>query len=161
MRLEPPTPHYLSFNLSDLPYRFNVSSLAEIELPPENTNENWINIAYPSLGGKVYCSYIPITPATLARIEEESRELVQRQAKRTEVISEVAYTNPEEQVFGSLFLLDGESAAPIQFMLTDSNRRFFRGSLLYNIRPNADSLAPVTRYLQADIIEFMQSFRWN
>jgi hypothetical protein len=46
-------------------------------------------------------------------------------------------------------------------MLTDSVSRFFRGALLYDCAPNADSLAPVTRYLQADIMELIQSFRWK
>ena len=161
MRLEPPIPHYSLFHISDMPYRFNVSQLTEIELPPEGTNERWINIAYPLLNSKIYCSYIPITPATLSQVEEESRELVLRQAKRTEVISEKAYSNPEAEVYARLFLLDGESASPIQFMLTDSSTRFFRGSLLYNSRPNVDSLAPVTGYLQEEIMEIIQSFRWN
>ena len=44
-----------------------------------------------------------------------------------------------------------ESASPLQFMLTDSVSHFFRGALYYDCIPNADSLAPVTRYLKQDI----------
>jgi hypothetical protein len=57
--------------------------------------------------------------------------------------------------------LGGESASPLQFMLTDSASRFFRGALFYDTRPNADSLAPVTAYLQEDVTELIQSFRWR
>ena len=64
-------------------------------------------------------------------------------------------------VYGSLFMLDGESASPLQFMLTDSVSRFFRGALYYDCIPNADSLAPVTRYLKQDIVELIQSFKWK
>ena len=68
---------------------------------------------------------------------------------------------PEASVYGSLFMLDGESASPLQFMLTDSVSHFFRGALYYDCIPNADSLAPVTRYLKQDIVELIQSFEWK
>ena len=93
----------------------------------------------------------PITPATLGRAEEECRALVVRQSKYPERIKMQAYSNPEASVYGSLFMLDGESASPLQFMLTDSVSHFFRGALYYDCIPNADSLAPVTRYLKQDI----------
>ena len=38
---------------------------------------------------------------------------------------------------------------------------FFRGALYYDCIPNADSLAPVTRYLKQDIVELIQSFEWK
>ena len=76
-------------------------------------------------------------------------------------ISGTAYSNPEASVYGSLFMLDGESASPLQFMLTDSVSHFFRGALYYDCIPNADSLAPVTRYLKQDIVELIQSFEWK
>ena len=110
---------------------------------------------------KLYCSYFPVTPATLGRAEEECRALVVRQAKYPERIKVQAYSHPEASVYGSLFMLDGESASPLQFMLTDSVSRFFRGALYYDCIPNADSLAPVTRYLKQDIVELIQSFKWK
>ena len=83
------------------------------------------------------------------------------QSKYPERIKMQAYSNPEASVYGSLFMLDGESASPLQFMLTDSVLHFFRGALYYDCIPNADSLAPVTRYLKQDIVELIQSFEWK
>ncbi|MFQ9021972.1 MAG: hypothetical protein ACLR6J_12825 [Parabacteroides merdae] len=103
----------------------------------------------------------PYHPATLGRAEEECRALVVRQSKYPERIKMQAYSNPEASVYGSLFMLDGESASPLQFMLTDSVSHFFRGALYYDCIPNADSLAPVTRYLKQDIVELIQSFEWK
>lgn len=161
MRLEPPKAQYTVLPVDNLPYLFHISRQATVELPPESEIAGWINIDYPTLGAKIYCSYLPINPASLPEAEEESRSFVLRQARRSDMIDEKEFTNPDEKVYGSLFLLDGESAAPIQFMLTDSVSRFFRGSLYYEIKPNADSLAPVTGYLLEDIIELMQSFTWT
>ena len=140
---------------------FRLSRWAEVELPPVGNPAGWINLSYPQLNVKLYCSYFPITPATLGRAEEECRALVVRQSKYPERIKMQAYSNPEASVYGSLFMLDGESASPLQFMLTDSVSHFFRGALYYDCIPNADSLAPVTRYLKQNIVELIQSFEWK
>lgn len=160
-RIEPPQARYQSLPLDSLPYAFNVSQLVTVELPPVGSPEGWINLSYPSLGVKVYCSYLPVTRRTLQTAEMESRSLVSRQAKQANAVKEQAYSNPDEKVYGSLFLLDGESASPVQFMLTDSSLNFFRGALYYDCVPNADSLAPLTDYLRKDIIELIQSFSWK
>lgn len=101
-----------------------------------------------------------VTRATLPVAENESRSLVARQIKQAEAVKEQAYSNSEERVYGSLFLLEGEVAS-VQFMLTDSVSNFFQGALYYDCVPNADSLAPVTDYLRKDIIELIQSFTWK
>lgn len=160
-RIEPPAPSYQALPVGDLPYTFRLSRWAEVELPPAGNPAGWINLSYPQLNVKLYCSYFPVTPATLGRAEEECRALVVRQAKYPERIKVQAYSHPEASVYGSLFMLDGESASPLQFMLTDSVSRFFRGALYYDCIPNADSLAPVTRYLKQDIVELIQSFKWK
>lgn len=160
-RIEPSAPSYQVLPVEDLPYTFQLSKWAEVELPPVGNPAGWINLSYPQLNVKLYCSYFPVTPATLGRAEEECRALVVRQAKYPDLIREQAYTNPEASVYGSLFMLDGESASPLQFMLTDSVSRFFRGALYYDCIPNADSLAPVTDYLKQDVIELIQSFNWK
>lgn len=160
-RIEPPQARYQPLPLDSLPYAFNVSQLVTVELPPVGSPEGWINLSYPSLGVKVYCSYLPVTRKTLQTAETESRSLVSRQAKQANAVKEQAYSNPDEKVYGSLFLLDGESASPVQFMLTDSSSNFFRGALYYDCVPNADSLAPLTDYLRKDIIELIQSFSWK
>lgn len=160
-RIEPPAPSYQALPVRDLPYTFRLSRWAEVELPPVGNPAGWINLSYPQLNVKLYCSYLPVTSATLGRAEEECRALVVRQAKYPDQIKVQTYSNPEASVYGSLFMLDGESASPLQFMLTDSVSRFFRGALYYDCIPNADSLAPVTRYLKQDIVELIQSFEWK
>ena len=151
-RIEPPQARYQVLPLDSLPYSFNVSQLAIVELPEIGSPDGWINLSYPSLGVKIYCSYLPVTRSTLQIAEN---------AKQAKAVKEQAYSNPDERVYGSLFLLDGESASPVQFMLTDSASNFFRGALYYDCVPNADSLAPVTDYLRKDIIELIQSFSWK
>lgn len=160
-RIEIAKPEYSRLLLNDLPYSFNVSQLAHLELPPEGSPEGWININYPSLNAKIYCSYLKITQTSYAVAEQESRSLVVRQSTQASTITEREFDNPEAHVHGTLFLLDGEVASPIQFMLTDSVSNFFRGALYYEMKQDGDSLVPVTQYIQEDIIELIQSFNWK
>lgn len=160
-RIEPPAPSYQELPLDDLPYLFKMSSFAEVELPPLGDPAGWINLSYPALGAKIYCSYLPIQPSTLGVAMEESRKLVVRQSQNARSIIEQAYDNPEKRVYAYLYQLDEASVSPIQFTLTDSVSNFFRGSLLYGRRPNGDSIAPVTQYLKDDIMELIQSFSWK
>jgi gliding motility-associated lipoprotein GldD len=161
LRIEPPVPSYRELLLDELPYTFNISSLPEIELPPAGGPAGWINLSYPALEAKIYCTYLAIQPSTLNVAMEESRKLVARQSHNAHSITEQAYNNPEKRVYAYVYQLDGAAVSPIQFTLTDSTSHFFRGSLFYAQRPNGDSIAPVTHYLKNDIIELIQSFNWK
>lgn len=158
VRIEPDTPHYHLFSQAGLPFSFNISQLATV-IPGPSAQD--ITVSYPALNVKLYCSFLPVTSATLGKVTEECRILVARQSKNIKAVQEQVYSNPDQKVYGSLFLLDEASVSPIQFILTDSVSGFFRGALYYNCIPNADSLAPVAQYMKQDIIELVQSFTWK
>jgi gliding motility-associated lipoprotein GldD len=160
-RIEPPAPVYAALAADSLPYTFNVSSLARVEMPPAGSPEGWLNLSYPSLDARIYCSYLQVTPSILGMAIDESHALMSRQTKNAQSITEQVYEDPGGGVYASLYALDGGAASPIQFTLTDSVWHFFRGALLYDHTLNADSLAPVTQYLKADIVELIQSFSWR
>jgi gliding motility-associated lipoprotein GldD len=132
-----------------------------VELPTGDTSGNWINLSYPTLNVRIYCSFHPMVSADLSVLEKECRELVARNARQADAITEHLYENPDLQVYGTLFRIAGETASPVQFLLTDSTNRFFRGALYYECKPNVDSLAPVTSYLNEHVIELIQTFRWK
>ena len=58
-RIEPPAPSYHALPVGDLPYTFRLSRWAEVELPPVGNPAGWINLSYPQLNVKLYCSYCP------------------------------------------------------------------------------------------------------
>ncbi|MDR1603048.1 MAG: hemolysin family protein [Tannerella sp.] len=160
-RIDLPVASYTSMDLKELPYSFHVSQLATVELPTAGEPAEWLNLSYETLQAKIYCSYHSITPHTLPVVEKECRELVKRAIKNATSIVEQSYENPEIHIYGTLFRIEGETASPVQFMLTDSMHHFFRGALYYQCRMNVDSLAPVNAYLRNDIAELMQSFQWK
>ncbi|MDR1981973.1 MAG: gliding motility protein GldD [Tannerellaceae bacterium] len=161
-RIDLPTPRYAKLPLHDVPYAFDISQWVNIELPPDASHlAGWINLSYPLYGAKIYCSYLSVTPLSLEGVMAESRSLVFRQARDTRHINGQTYDDSEKEVYAFLYQLDGESASPLQFTITDSVSHFFRGALLYDCTLNADSLSPVTQYIRDDIIELIQSFNWR
>ncbi len=161
LRIEPPVAQYAILNETGLPYTFSVSQLTTVELPPTDSAIGWLNIDYPDLHAKIYCSYKQITHATLHEYTDECIELAERATKNADAITEKFYENNDNKVYGTLFLIEGESASPVQFMLTDSITHFFRGALYYKDKSNTDSIAPVIEYIKNDIIELIQTFHWK
>jgi gliding motility-associated lipoprotein GldD len=160
-RIDLPEASYASLDAAGLPYSFNVSRLATVELPPAGEPAEWINLSYETMQARIYCSYRAITPGTLPTVEKECRQLLERTAKNAGAITEQSYENEHLHIYGTLFQVEGETASPVQFMLTDGAHHFFRGALYYLCRINVDSLAPVRAYLRDDVVELMQSFQWK
>ena len=161
LRIEPQMAQYDIFTYDELPSSFSVSSQTIIELPPTDSIAYWMNIDYPHLSAKIYCDYQQITAVSLKSHTDQCYKLAERAAGNASVINEKFYVNEEKNVYGTLFLIEGESPSPIQFMLTDSTKHFFRGALYYKYKTNPDSIAPVTDYLKRDITELIQSFYWK
>ena len=71
VRIEPSKAQYKPLDLSYLPFNFDVSQTAVIEVPDQKKGVTGLNISYPELEAKLYCSYLPITPASLVTVETE------------------------------------------------------------------------------------------
>ncbi len=82
------------------------------------------------------------------------------EAKAARIRSERIERDPA-RVFGTLFSVEGDVASPMVFYLTDSTTRFLYGSLYFDARPNADSLAPVTERIREDLRHFAGTLRWR
>lgn len=142
------------------PYGFELSTHAELQARPEPGERYWANINYPTLNATIHCSYKPVRN-DLTALTRDALEFVYKHSQQASAIPEHDYSNPEQHVYGVFFTLEGNTASPYQFILTDSTRHFFRGAVYCNCRPNADSLAPVLDYLREDVIHIMETFRWK
>ena len=129
-RIEPPAPSYQALPVRDLPYTFRLSDGQRWSCLRSGIRQGWINLSYPQLNVKLYCSYFPITPATLGRAEEECRALVVRQSKYPERIKMQAYSNPEASVYGSLFHAGWRIRFAIAIYVDRQCLAFFPGSFV-------------------------------
>lgn len=162
-----PEKSYDSIN-TEFPYRFEVPDYSEV-LPDNRNPENpwWINIEFPENKAEVHISYYQLrknknNPRNfLAELMEETRELAYKHSIKANAIEEQLYMNPENNVYGTLYRIEGNAASPMQFFLTDSTQHFIRGALYIRATPDIDSLKPVVEFLERDIIHLIETTQWE
>ncbi|MDL2221688.1 gliding motility protein GldD [Parabacteroides sp. OttesenSCG-928-N08] len=160
MRIEPPAPSYHPLALPELPFDFYVSQYTQIELAELGDTANWINVAYPTLGAKLYGSFFHLDVDAIERAIRESNELMLRQLRYGTVDSK-AFDNPDNGVFATLSTVDGLSPSPLRFIVTDGESAFFTAALYFHCVMNPDSLAPAIQYIQRDVEALIESFTWK
>jgi gliding motility-associated lipoprotein GldD len=156
LRIDFPEKAYQIYN-SSCPYTFEFPIYGKITADSSKIAEPcWINIEFPGFGGKIHISYKPVNNNVNTFIED-SRTLAYKHTVKADAISEILYTNDEKRVFGLLYQIKGDAASSVQFYLTDSIKHFLRGSLYFNVQPNADSLAPVIDFFKEDIMHLIET----
>jgi len=138
---------------------FVVNQAAEL-VYTESDNKDLFNIHYPQLNATIHCTYMPIQH-NLPALLTDAQEMVYSHTIKASAIPEQEYIDTNHNIYGMLYELQGNTATPAQFYLTDSTRNFFRASVYINTIPNQDSLAPLIDYMIADTRILMESFRWK
>lgn len=160
-RISLPPHSYQTFSQSQqYPYFFEYSTAATISMRTEIDEKYWIDICYSQLNAKIHCSYKPVENK-LRELSDDAQRFVFNHANMANAIPEHGYENAVTHVYGVLYELEGNTASPIQFYLTDSINNFFRAALYFDCIPNQDSLAPVIDYINEDIIHLIETFQWQ
>jgi len=158
-RIDFPKKEYVPIH-EDFPYRFEIPVYSEII--PDNSQfaePYWINLNIPANKADIHISYKKIE-GNLFVFTEESRELTYKHTQKASAIEEKIFMNPAKNVFGTIYLIKGNAASPLQFYLTDSVRHFLRGSLYIRDIPNIDSLRPVIDFLVPDVLHLIETTEW-
>ena len=161
-RITLPEHAYQTFAEEGEPYTFEHSTLSKV-LPDDErgAQPHWVNIYYPSLGCKIHVTYLHLAKGDDDNVYEDSYKLAYKHTIMADAIGERYYDDAQNRVYGTFYDIKGNAANPAQFAITDSANQFFRGSLYFYCRPNKDSLAPVVKYVNEDILHLMETFRWN
>lgn len=155
-RIDLPEHRYTTFDNS-YPYTFQMSEHATI-IPRKETY--WMDIYYPGFKARLHCSYKTVN-RNFQELSEDTRSLVYKHAIRADAITEMPFENPQAKVYGILYDITGNSASPLQVVLTDSTRHFFRAALYFNAVPNGDSIAPVVGYFREELRQLVETFEWK
>jgi gliding motility-associated lipoprotein GldD len=150
-----------NYSGKNFPFGFQISNQAIVENISDSVQTNGFNLNYPRYGAKIYCAYFSIHKKELSEKSEESRRLAYFHAIKADGIEELTFDNLEQNVFGRVYIVKGNVASPVQFVLTDSVRSFFRGALYFDQSSNGDSIAPVLAHINKDIQILMESFQWK
>jgi gliding motility-associated lipoprotein GldD len=120
----------------------------------------WFNIEFHDYRAKIYVSYKRINN-NLAEILNESHEFAYSHSVKADAISEKPWLNPDNNVYGILYEIKGNTASAVQFFVTDSTKNFLRGALYFSAQPNEDSLLPVIDFFREDIIHLVETLKWK
>lgn len=144
------------------------SSLFSFELPVDAVvsqeskgDELWLTIRFPHYKANLYCTYLPINSQNLRLALDDSYRMAFSHAVKANAISQKLMENSAEHTGGVMYEISGNVATPRQFFLTDSVSHFFRASLYFDGKVNADSIAPLLKYMDNKIKNMVNTFRWK
>lgn len=160
LRTNFPDHEYKKFN-DACPYQFEVNKIYEVKEVMENDSRTChkdINLG--PLKGNISFSYIEMVEPLSVYVNYSNDRVEEHQIKATGIESE-HFINSEEQVYGTIFKLEGDVATPIQFYITDSVSNFASGVVYFNSVPNYDSIKPTLDYLSVDIQHLLNTFKWE
>jgi gliding motility-associated lipoprotein GldD len=150
------------------PYQFDIPDYSKIVPDRDNPEQPyWINISVPANKAEVHISYYDLSNSKessrvlLNKFMEDTRTLAYKHTIKADAIQEQVFMNPEKNVYGLIYKIEGNAASPMQFFLTDSTSHFLRGALYIRDVPNIDSLKPVIDFLEPDVIRLIESTTWN
>ena len=159
-RIDFPEKKYQPYN-GQCPFSFDYPDYAFVSRDSADNNQPcWLNLDYPRFHARLHITYAPIED-NLKEHLENSRSLAIEHTLKASAIDEIPVVRDSAKVYGLIYNLEGNTASPYQFYLTDSVNHFFRGALYFSARPNGDSTAPVVNFLKADIEQMIHSFRWR
>lgn len=147
------------------PFSFEKNTSSEVEkktsyFDEKPPNECWFNLVYPSLKSTIhFSSYNLSTRSDLEKHTQEAFKLAYEHSSRANYIGEKPIQT--SSLSGFTFDLEGPSASPYQFYLTDSSSHFVRGALYFEAKTNRDSLDAIINYMKNDIDIIIRTFEWK
>lgn len=165
-RVELPAKKYQTFNEPGYPYTFEYPVYASIVkdttfFDEKAENPWWINIDFPGFNSKIYMSYKEVGARnSLDKLINDAFKLTYKHTYKAASIEEAPISTPH-RVSGLFYEVGGNAASAKQFYATDSGHHFLRGALYFYAPPNADSLAPMHRFLEEDMWHLVNTLQWK
>lgn len=120
----------------------------------------WTNLVFPAQRAAIHMTWRRIQD-DLPELIRDAHEFKDKHEVLATRIRTEDFINDSARVYGTLFDVEGNVASPAVFYLTDSTTNFLYGALYFDVRPNADSLAPVTARIRDDIRRLARTLRWQ
>jgi len=161
-----PEKKYVLFDQPGYPYTFEYPVYGKVikdstffDDQPENPY--WVNLDFPSLGGRMYLSYKTVGGKNVfGKLVEDAFKMTSKHSLKATSIDEIPVEGGPG-VKGFVFDVGGNAATGKQFFVTDSIKHFLRGALYFDATPNYDSIRPAEQFLYKDMQHLIQTLKWR
>jgi gliding motility-associated lipoprotein GldD len=152
----------ISSKKTGIPFYFEYPAYGNLSYQEETGSQpGWFNIEFPAFKAKIYFTYKDVISNLDSLMEQNYKLNIKNHIAKADAINEKVFSNKENNVYGILYDLKGNTASAVQFYVTDSVNHFLRGSLYFAAEPDADSLAPVIDFFREDIIHMIETLKWK
>lgn len=155
LRLNYPEQHYRPIS-PDCPFSFQINDVAVLEIKEKCD----INIHYPRMKATLYLTYQKIDD-NLDAMLRDAQKLAYDHTIKANSIPEQPFVNPDDDVYGMFYMINGDAATQAGFYVTDSINHFLNGALYFEAKPNFDSIYPAVMYLRQDMRRLIETVRWE
>ena len=161
-KIEYPAKTYTRYN-APCNYSFEVPTYSKVEAYNYEDKPCWFNIQFEDFNGTLHLSYLkPSGQEMLDSLAEDAYQMVFKpHLQRADEIVEREVRDTVKGFTGMIYDLEGKTATPFNFYLTDSKRHFVRGSFYFNAKTNSDSVQPIYDFLNQDFLHTITSFVFN
>jgi len=162
-RISYPQTDYIKAERLPFPVTFKYPNFVKLDIPTRtDKQQKWANLHFIPYQATLYTGFLICDSKEKIRehfIKNESSLIKETQPHTT--IYKEEFTSDDSTVTGFLYEIAGNTANPIQFMVTDGHRQMFRGSLYFNYLPNRDSIKDILDGMTKDIRNLMESIRFK
>ena len=159
LRIDLPKKEYYSVNSSTCPFAFDIPNYASWQKRFKNNNDCSKAVIFPQFKAEILCDYINVDN-DISEISEVFRNKMYDHSFKSTAIIERSWFNDSNNVYGITYEVKGNTACNYGFFLTDSLNHVFVGQLLFQSKPNYDSLSPMIKFVIEDAENLVESFNW-
>jgi len=144
------------------PISFEYPDFATLEIIKNNKKGgNWINLRFNNLHATLFTSYFNANKKEIQQRILENEVILYNQLPPYSQVNKQEFQSDKSVIKGYIYEINGNTASPVQFILTDQRNQLFRGVLYFNEIPNRDSIQDLLDGISTDIRYLMESFRFN
>lgn len=148
---------------TDCPFSIQIPRYSELVPYPAEDKNCWYNINFNQFDATLHLSYIPIKGQNdLDSLTEDAYKLVFKpHLQRAEEIIEREISDTIRGLSGMIYDLQGKTATPFNFFISDGQNHFLRGSFYFNSKTKRDSVLPIYNFINKDILKTIKSIQFK
>jgi gliding motility-associated lipoprotein GldD len=148
---------------TDCPFSIQIPRYSELVPYPAEDKNCWYNINFNQFDATLHLSYIPIKGQNdLDSLTEDAYKLVFKpHLQRAEEIIEREISDTIRELSGMIYDLQGKTATPFNFFISDGQNHFLRGSFYFNSKTKRDSVLPIYNFINKDILKTIKSIQFK